>query len=143
MHDLKTRTSATTAHLAAGDTPQKIQAIFASFLQQLHPSQGTGVLPPRRAPRPRPCSLPLPEPGRRYLRLVDPPQISTARWTALSRSQIRAVRLIRAGYVEDALQALREGTWRNPEEELRKLLSHYHRDHRRACVPANDRKEAA
>ena len=142
MHDLRTRTSAT-AHREAGDTPQKIQAIFASFLQRLHPSQGTGVLPPRRSPKPRSCSLPLPEPGRRYLRLVDPPQISTARWTALSRSQTRAIRLIRVGCLELALEALREGTWRNPEEELRKLLSHYPRAHRRPCLSINAQKEAA
>ncbi len=111
----------------ASNERQRIDAIFADFLGMYRESQGTAVLPPPPAPKRQPCPQPMRAPGWRYIRVIDPPQITTERWTALSRSQIRAARLLRAGSIDHALQALREGTWRNPEEELRKLVIHFPR----------------
>ncbi len=117
-------------------------ALFQQTLVTFLTSRGIPVRMPRPARQPQPCRIPAPQPGWRYLRLIDPPQITTARWEALSRSQIRAARLIRAGSSENALQALREGTWHNPEEELRKLLVRFTRQ-RRPRQSANQAKEAA
>ena len=122
---------------------QRIDAIFTEFLGKFRESQGTAVLPPPRAPKRQTRALPRPEPGWRYLRLVDPPQITTERWTALSRSQIKAARLIRAGSSEHALQALREGTWRNPEEELRKLVIRFSRQRRPGLLANHPDQRAA
>ena len=110
---------------------QRIDALFTEFLGKYRASQGTAVLPPPAAPKRRPCPLPTPEPGWRHLCLIDPPQISDERWEALSRSQVRAVRLLRQGQEGAALETLRLGTWHNPEEEVRQLLIYVHRSPRR------------
>ena len=113
------------SHRASSDADgerQRIDALFTEFLGKYRASQGTSILPPPAAPKRQPCLLPTPKPGWRYLRLIDPPQISDERWEALSRSQVRALRLLRQGQEWAALETLRLGTWHNPEEEVRQLL---------------------
>ncbi len=122
---------------------QRIDAIFADFLGKYRASQGTAVLPPPPAPTRQPCPQPMRGPGWRYIRVIDPPQITTERWEALSRSQIRAARLLRAGSIGHALQALREGMWRNPEEELRKLVIHFPRKRRPSLLTNHVDQRAA
>ncbi len=120
---------------------QRIDVIFAEFLGKYRESQGTAVLPPP-TPKRQPRTLPTPEPGWRYIRVIDPPQISDARWEALSRSQMRALRLLRRGQEHAALETLRLGTWHNPDEELRELLIYLHRRPRRTLPAAANPKEA-
>ena len=69
-----------------------------------------------------PHTAPQPNPERRYLPLIDPSQLTDERWDALSSSQVRATELVQVGAIDEAAQVLAIGTWRNPEEELRKLI---------------------
>ena len=96
----------------------KRRNIFLARRRRPHHPPGSPDTPANEQRQPRP----QPESGRRYIRCVHPPQLSDDRWDALGSSQVCALDLIRAGKHDQAVQALRQGGWRNPEEELRKLL---------------------
>jgi hypothetical protein len=59
----------------------------------------------------------------RAIPLVPMPWISDERWKAMGDSQAKAAELVKAGRLEEALDALREGTWKNPEKTLQGLVA--------------------
>ena len=112
-------------------------------------SRGIRARPPRPAPEPSWQHASKPDPEWSCIPLYDVPQMSDERWDALASSQARAIELIEAGQLEEALAALRTGTWRDPEGELRELVVYVHGErtlpdaNRPSPIPNVWKKEAA